>query len=433
MSDLTDVQRAIADAVEGLREELVEQTVDLVRIPTVNPYSGDSSAGNEAAGQEHLATLCREAGAGKLDLFDCPNDVFDRGRLIGPTDREFAGRPNLVAEFALGDGVRSAILNCHMDTVGTDGMDFEPLSGELRDGALWGRGSSDSKGNLIVGLTAVRALRRVGATPGRVLFESVIDEECNGSGAGTLACCLAGYTADFALVLDGSGLYPCTGCNGVATARVAVKGQAGHAAWGGAVSALDKGLRLKDEVDRFGAEWEAQCPDCKLNLGVFRAGTIPAVVPAEAVLEMNITYPLGQAEQSSAAGNGWSAAIMREAFERAMASACADDDWLRDHPADVSWIKDVYPFLTPAESPVVQAAAAALSPLGFPAEPKPMAAWFDAAHLAINAGIPVVGLGSGKEGVAHGPAEHIMIDDMVAGAKAVALTLHSLLAQETSA
>jgi len=430
MPDLDLAKQAILAAVDDLRDDLVAQTAEFVRIPTVNPYSGDSSAGNEQAGQEFLKGLCEVAGAASIALFDCPSDVFARGGLIGPAGREFAGRPNLVAEFVLGGGSKSVIVNCHVDTVGTDGMEVEPFSGEVREGALWGRGTSDSKGNLIVGLIALRALQRVGATGGRVLYQSVVDEECNGSGAGTLACCLAGYTADYALVLDGSGLYPCTGCNGVATAEVRVSGRAGHAAHGGAVNAIDKAVHIKTAIDQFKAAWEAPNPDCRLTLGVFRAGTLPAIVPAEAVLQMNITYPHAQAEASQASGEGWRAALMRGDFEQAMRAASAQDDWLRVHPATVGWIKDVYPFRTPDDSSVVRAAQQALTDIGRPAAPRPMTAWFDAAHLAVNSRIPVVGLGAGLEGEAHGATEHILLEDLVSGAKAVALALHALLSPD---
>jgi acetylornithine deacetylase/succinyl-diaminopimelate desuccinylase-like protein len=218
----------------------------------------------------------------------------------------------------------------------------------------------------------------------------------------------------------------------VVTAEVRVPGRAGHAAYGGAINAIDKAIQVKGAIDRFKARWEGRNPDCKLNLGVFLAGTIPAIVPAEAILQMNITYPLGQAKESQAAGKGWCAALMRGDFEQTIQAESSQDDWLRDHPATIGWIKDVYPFRTPDDAPVVRAAQQALADVGRPAAPRPMTAWFDAAHLAVNAGVSVVGLGSGKEGAAHGATEHILIDDMVAGAQAVALALHSLLCSENA-
>ena len=55
-----------------------------------------------------------------------------------------------------------------------------------------------------MGLVVVEALlKHGGGLNGRIVFESVVDEECNGGGAGTLACCEAGITGDVAICLDG--------------------------------------------------------------------------------------------------------------------------------------------------------------------------------------------------------------------------------------
>src|SRR5207248_2372959 len=77
----------------------------------------------------------------------------------------------------------------HIDTVGVEGMtQDDPFSGEIRDGKLWGRGSSDMKGGLAAAVTALRTLYDVRhELRGRVIFASVVEEESNGSGAGALA------------------------------------------------------------------------------------------------------------------------------------------------------------------------------------------------------------------------------------------------------
>jgi acetylornithine deacetylase/succinyl-diaminopimelate desuccinylase-like protein len=56
-----------------------------------------------------------------------------------------------------------------------------------------------------------------------------------------------------------------------------------------------------------------------------------------------------------------------------------------------------------------------------------MDAWFDAAHVAVYGKIPVVGMGAGLDGAAHGQQERIRIDDMVANTKAVALAVYDFL------
>ena len=117
------------------------------------------------------------------------------------------------------------------------------------------------------------ALHELGAkVSGKVIFESVVDEECNGSGAGTMACVDAGYVGDMAIFLDGNDGAMTLGCYGCLTADVHVTGQEGHVAYGTGVSALEKALIAKDAIDAFGDERLADHPDCRTNIGIFEAG-----------------------------------------------------------------------------------------------------------------------------------------------------------------
>ena len=217
------MEKKIMAEVDRLSDEMVEICRNLVQVNTVNPYSGDPNPG-------------------KTRMIDTPADIYERMGVIGPKGREFAGRPNLVGEFTFGSGGKRIIINGHMDTVAVTGMEIKPFSGEVRDGKIWGRGASDCKGPLAAGLIAIKALLSAADTlSGSIVYESVMDEECSGSGAGTLTCCNEGYTGDMAIVVDGSGLIITHGCSGCLTADVTVFGQGGHAAVGG-ISAIDKGF-----------------------------------------------------------------------------------------------------------------------------------------------------------------------------------------------
>lgn len=424
------VVEAVCRQVDALQDWLVAQTSKLVQIPTVNPYSGDSSAGRETEGQRYMADLLKQMG-GKVNTVPVPDDVFARCNVIGPHPRDYRDRFNVVGQFAFGSGTRSVLLNCHMDTVGTEGYQGDPYGGEVKDGKVFGRGSTDSKGNLIIGLAAIRALQQAGVpVSGQVIFESVVDEECNGSGGGTLANRLAGVNADAAIALDGASLYPCIGCNGVATAAVDVFGKAGHAA-AGAVNAIDKAVQVKLSIDKMAERRQAMKPAQLMNLGIFRSGTLPAVVPHHAHLEYNINYALAEAQAAKDAGKGWGAALVREQFEAAVQAPAKDDPWLEANSSKVFWIKDLYPFATDVSEPIVKAARLAYQTvLRQDRQPAPMGAWFDAAHISIHSGIPVVGMGGGASGTAHTSLEYISIEDMVADAKAVALAIHAFLAGE---
>ena len=189
-------QRVLRE-VARLQAQQLEWTRQLVRIPTVNPYSGDDSAACEAAGQDWFAGRVGELGAA-VRRVAVPEDVYERGGIIGPAGRSWAGRDNVVGTWTLGGGDGPTVLiNDHMDTVGTAGMTVAPFDPVEAEGRLYGRGTSDTKGNLVMGLVAVAAvLQHTAGLRGRIVFESVVDEECNGAGAGTLACCLAGITGD---------------------------------------------------------------------------------------------------------------------------------------------------------------------------------------------------------------------------------------------
>jgi acetylornithine deacetylase len=427
---MTPPERRLFDRIDSLRDRLFTWTAELVAIPTVNPYSGDASAGIETEGLDWFAARCRELGAA-VRRVPVPPDVYARGGLIGPAGRSWKDRDNVVAEWVFGDGEGTCLLlNDHMDTVGTDGMTVPPFRPEVRDGRLYGRGSSDTKGGLMSGLVAVKALFDESAgLRGRVVFEAVVDEECNGGGAGTLACCLAGVTGDLVLCLDGSAGSLYTGCNGVATARLTVRGRAGHSSGSGSISAIDKAIAVKQAVDAFGREHTARWPMCLVNVGIFRAGTLPAIVPGEAEIQLNMSYPPEDAEAAVEQGMPWGGAIARARFEQAMADMAGRDPWFVEKPVEVGWIKDLYPFECDAANRwVLLAQRAASDAWGRPIPLSFLPAWFDAAHLARHLRAPVVGMGAGVSGAAHSSDEYVLLENLERNARAVALTLRRALA-----
>lgn len=414
-------------AAEARRNELVTMLQDLVRIDTRNRYCGDDDAPGEAAGQDYLEPILRELGA-QTRRFDCPEDIYVRMQVIGPAERDFRGRPNLVGEWRFGAGPR-VIINGHMDTVGTAGMTIAPFAAEVRDQAIWGRGASDCKGGLTMGVEAIRLLLDAGLDlRGSLVFESVVEEECSGSGAGTLACLDAGYTGDVAVFVDGNGLAITLGCGGCLTADLTVTGREGHAAHGTGVSAIDKGFIIKQAIDEFKREREAACPDCRVNVGIFRSGTHAAVVPGSAYLSLNIVYTVAEAEAAQAAGHPWGGAPVRERFEEIIRAAEAGDEWLSEHPTQITWVKDLVPFDQPDDDPWAQRlAAVARRVMGREPEFNRMNAWTDAAFPAALGGIPTMLFGPGLEGEPHGPTEHVMIEDLVSGAATLAAFLAEVL------
>jgi acetylornithine deacetylase len=229
---LTDAAILEAIAAEGeLMTALLER---LVAAPT--------TLGHEEAGQVVMEEAFRELG---LEPVDVPMDAAALRAHPGhsPFSWDVAGKRNVVATWgpvagdpapsdpASGQLPRSLILNGHIDVVSPEPLErwarapFEPV----REGDwLYGRGCSDMKCGLAAIVGAVAGLRRLGLAPlAPVHLQSVVEEECTGNG--TLACLLAGYRADGAIVAEPFGAAITTSQVGVLWFTVTVRGTPGHA------------------------------------------------------------------------------------------------------------------------------------------------------------------------------------------------------------
>ena len=139
------------------------------------------------------------------------------------------------------------VLMAHQDVVPvveeTRGLwTADPFGGEIKDGAVWGRGSIDDKGSLIGLMEAAEALAASGFTPKRtIIIASGQDEEVGGTGARTIAETLKGRGVKALFALDeGSALvtdFPLThkpqaligiAEKGYATLAITAKGAGGH-------------------------------------------------------------------------------------------------------------------------------------------------------------------------------------------------------------
>ena len=142
---------------DALTEEATTLLSDYIRVDTVNP------PGNETRACEWLAPILEREGI--------PFQLYDPGE----------NRATLVATLP-GDGSRGKrlILLNHTDVVPFEREHWtvEPMAGEVRDGYVWGRGSSDMKGMGIMELITFLLHKRLSLPLRRELtFIAVADEE----------------------------------------------------------------------------------------------------------------------------------------------------------------------------------------------------------------------------------------------------------------
>ena len=85
----------------------------------------------------------------------------------------------------IGNGKRVLAIDGHMDTVdigNIDQWDFDPLSGEIKNGFVHGRGTVDQKGGPASFVTSGRILKELGFNNDLTIFfvGSVMEEDCDG-------------------------------------------------------------------------------------------------------------------------------------------------------------------------------------------------------------------------------------------------------------
>ena len=160
---MTDAPRIDWDAIT---EEATQLLSDFIRIDTSNP------PGREKAACDWLAAIFRREGIDDIAFYDA-SDSSEHG----------AERMNMTATLA-GDGRKQPlILLNHTDVVPVERQywDFEPFSGAVVDGVIYGRGALDMKSMGIMELIAMLIIKRHNLPHSRdIIYMALADEEAGG-------------------------------------------------------------------------------------------------------------------------------------------------------------------------------------------------------------------------------------------------------------
>lgn len=184
-------------------DELAQLAAELVAIDSVNPSLVAGGAG-EAGIARFVADWLERAG---LEV-----------EVLGPEQR-----PSVVGIVRGSGGGRSLMLNAHLDTVGTAGMEA-PFSPRVDGDRLYGRGALDMKGSLAAIMLAGREAARW-RLRGNVLVTAVADEEAGSIGTEAV---LARHGADAAIVAEPTWMRLGVGHRGFVGVEVEVEGRAAH-------------------------------------------------------------------------------------------------------------------------------------------------------------------------------------------------------------
>ena len=355
-------------AVELLRE--------LIRIPSVNPEGdpGTRETGEQAISEWLADWLRREFPAARVEVRDV-----------------LPGRPNVVARFADADGRKPRLLFApHTDTVSVGGMTIAPFGGELRDGRVWGRGASDTKGTMAAMLWALRESREL--LPGlsrEIWFAGLCSEEAGQYGAKALA---AEERFDFVIAGEPTGLDAVIAHKGALWLTLTTRGRAVHAAQPergeNAIYKMADLLRcIRDELpDVLGTREHPLLGRTTISAGTVKGGSKINIVPDICTAEVDIRHLPGD----------------ETIFDRVsgrLRTVCPDV---------VIEESRSRPMLTDAAHPVI----GLLEKCGSRCIGSP---WFSDAGIFAAAGTPAIALGPGSIAEAHTRDEWISIADLEKG------------------
>lgn len=314
-----------------------------------------------------------------------------------------AGRPNVIARIG-GNSGRSLLLNGHLDTVGVAGLLHAPWEPDIRDGRLYGRGSTDMK----AGVAAMcAAAARVAAGPlglgGEVIVTAVTDEEY--ASEGTAAIIGRGIRADAAIVTEPTRLAIAPAHRGFAWLDLIVHGRAAHGSrYDVGIDAITLAALVIAELDHYQERVLTTRVHPLLGRPSFHAALIDGGIGLS-------TYPdrcRVQFERRSLPDET-AADFVREVEE-----ACAR---VRVKRPELS--VEIVPGFTqhandiPIDHPIVHAlrAAYASAHSGATASIEGLACWTDAALLSA-AGIPAICFGPGDIALAHAAEEYVAVEEI---------------------
>lgn len=140
------------------------------------------------------------------------------------------GRPSVAAVLPGTTGTPRLVLNGHLDTVPVGDLDrwtVDPFAGQVRDGAVWGRGTTDMKGGLACQIACAQALSALPPLSGTLILHFAMGEELGEPGTRSLLA--AGFTGDYGIVTEPTDMRVAVAQRGTLWCKITIHGRATHA------------------------------------------------------------------------------------------------------------------------------------------------------------------------------------------------------------
>jgi succinyl-diaminopimelate desuccinylase len=411
-------------SIDERRDELVELTRALIRFPTVNPPGDGYRSCAEFIGERLRAR----------------GFAVEYVHAVGtPGDSERCPRINVIARREGAAPGPCVHFNGHIDVVQSGGgWTVDPFAADVRDGRVYGRGACDMKGGIAASIIAVEALiDSAEKLPGTLEISGTVDEESGGYG-GVHYLAEHGWFSpprvDHVIIPEPLNVdRVCIGHRGVWWAEIETHGRMAH----GSMPFLgDCAVRhMHAVVDRFELDLYPKL--------AARHTEMPVVPPGARHSTLNInSIHGGQAETP-----GYPAPcvpdscrmvidrrlLIEESIDGVKGEVVELLEQLVQTRAGFRYsIRDIFevrPTMADRHGPVARSTAAAVRRV-IGREPEFICSpgTYDQKHIdRIGKLRDCIAYGPGILDLAHQPDEYVVIEDMIAAAKVMALAARSLL------
>ncbi|MEC5423210.1 ArgE/DapE family deacylase [Virgibacillus sp. C22-A2] len=303
----TELKQMLINEVENNKDELIELCSSLIQIPSENPPGDSTEISNFVA--DYLK---------KYDLGVEWHESSDK-------------MYNLVS--SIGDEDGKHLIYCgHTDVVPAGDLkkwDFDPFSGEVKDGWMLGRGASDMKAGLTGLIFAFSLLKRLNVQlPGKLSLAIVPDEETGGDFGVPWLLENGIIEGDGCLIAEPSSpLNPTIGQKGSYWFELEVFGEPGHGSLSplAGKNAISDAVKAIHEIEKLW-ELEIEVPDeikplievsqrymrevekdrvkfqpvlehVTVNVGTIEGGTKSNVIPESCKVQVDCRLPFGISEE----------------------------------------------------------------------------------------------------------------------------------------
>lgn len=382
--------------VDQYRGKIIQFMLDIVAIPSMDSQIGD--VGNRIAEEMH------NLGYDEV-RFDVMGNIFGR----------------------IGTGEKTIVFDSHIDTVGIgdpSAWEWDPFTGKIEDGVLYGRGACDEKGStpgMVYGLAIARDL---GLLEGwTVYYFGNMEEWCDGIAPNSFVEVDPKVRPDFVVIGEPTKMNVYRGHKGRLEFKVTAKGRSAHAASNHlGDNAIYKLLPIIKGISELEPKLgnHAFLGNGKITVSDMLVKT-PSInaVPDEAVIFIDRRMTFGETKEKVVSE-------VQALIPEKDKDSITIEELFYDEPSYTGFVFKVDKYF-PAWSleqdhPLVQAGQETRSLIGL--QETPSGKWdfsTNGIYWAGKAGIPSIGFGPGDEVTAHTTHDSVKLDDVVKATEFYAL------------